>query len=144
MKADLYQDAIVALAKEAARAGRLEAADASITLDNPLCGDRVTIDVKLAGDRIVDLAHRVRGCLLCEASAAVIGANAVGETAVRLKESETGVRAMLEGKSTTTTLWPGFEAFVRVADYRSRHACVLLPLEALREAVAAARTGKSE
>jgi nitrogen fixation NifU-like protein len=144
MKADLYQDAIVALAKAAARAGRLEAPDASITLDNPLCGDRVTIDVKLAEDRIVGLAHRVRGCLLCEASASAIGASAVGETAFRLNDWETGVRTMLEGNPTNTALWPGFEAFVRVADYRSRHACVLLPIEALREAVAAARTGKSE
>jgi nitrogen fixation protein NifU and related proteins len=144
MKADLYQDAIVAQAKQATRAGRLEAPDASITLDNPLCGDRVTIDVKLAGDRIVDMAHRVRGCLLCEASASVIGANAVGQTAGKLTAAERNVRAMLDGTSTGDALWPGVEAFAPVAAYKSRHACVLLPLEALLKAIRTARTGGSE
>jgi nitrogen fixation protein NifU and related proteins len=135
MKADLYQDAIVAHAKQATRAGRLEAPDASVTLDNPLCGDRVTIDVKLANGRIVDLAHRVRGCLLCEASASVIGANAIGEPAGKLQDAEHDVRAMLEGRHAHNALWPGFEAFAPVTAYKSRHACVLLPLEALRKAV---------
>lgn len=141
MKTDLYQDAIVAQAKQATRAGRLDSPDASVTLDNPLCGDRVTIDVKLAGDRIADLAHRVRGCLLCEASASAIGASVVGESADRLKQANQDVRAMLEGAGAGTPPLPGFEIFAPVAGYKSRHACVLLPLEAVLEAVATARNG---
>ncbi len=143
MKADLYQDAIVAQAKQATRAGRLEAPDASITLDNPLCGDRVTIDVKLAGDRIAAMAHRVRGCLLCEASASVVGANAIGQSADALVAAQRDLRASLEGPSAKNALWPGMETFAPVAGYKSRHACVLLPLEALLKAVRAARTGGS-
>lgn len=143
MKADLYQDAIVAHAKRAARAGRLDAPDASITLDNPLCGDRVTIDVKLSGDRIADMAHRVRGCLLCEASASIVGANAIGQTAATAIAAQRDLRARLDGGSAEGTLWPGMEAFAPVAGYKSRHACVLLPLEALLKAVDAARTGGS-
>lgn len=42
------------------------------TVDNPLCGDRVTIDVKLAGGKLAAIGHQVRGCLLCEAAAATI------------------------------------------------------------------------
>ena len=143
MKADLYQDVIVAQAKQATRAGRLDAPDASITLDNPLCGDRVAIDIKLAGGRIVDMAHRVRGCLLCEASASVVGANAIGQSADTAAAMQRDLRASLEG-STENGLWPGMEAFAPVADYKSRHACVLLPLEALLKAVDAARTGGRE
>ena len=38
--------------------------------DNPLCGDRVTIDVRLDDSgKIAEIAHQVRGCLLCQASA---------------------------------------------------------------------------
>jgi nitrogen fixation NifU-like protein len=143
VKADLYQEAIVAQAKQATRAGRLGAPDASITLDNPLCGDRVTIDVKLAGGSIVDMAHRVRGCLLCEASASVIGANAIGQTAGTLTAAQRDLWASLDGSSAWNALWPGMEVFAPVAGYRSRHACVLLPLEALLNAVNAARTGGS-
>ncbi len=39
----------MALAHDETRAGRLDGADASATVDNPLCGDRVTLDVRLDG-----------------------------------------------------------------------------------------------
>src|SRR6185503_8145315 len=85
---DLYQDRIVAQAKAATRAGRLEAPDATLTRDNPLCGDRITLDIRFDGKRIADLAHRVRGCLLCEAAASAIGAHAVGKTAADVAAAE--------------------------------------------------------
>lgn len=130
---ELYQDAIVALAKSATRAGRLQPADASLTRDNPLCGDRVTLDIRLDGSRIADIAHRVRGCLLCEAAASVIGAQAIGKTAADIEAAERGVRALLETGRKDPALWPGLESFSPVHDYASRHTCVLLPFETLRE-----------
>ena len=75
----LYHDRIVALAKSRAGAGKLEAPTASARRDNPLCGDRVTMDVRLDDqDRIVELAHQVRGCALCQASAVALAARATG------------------------------------------------------------------
>lgn len=141
MKPDLYHDAIVAQARAATRAGRLEGADASATLDNPLCGDRVTIDVKLERGRIADIAHRVRGCLLCEAAASAIGTDAIGKTAGDVETAGDSVRRMLEDGDATVP-WPAFEVFAPVREYRSRHACVLLPLEALREALSGAPSGE--
>lgn len=135
MKPELYHDAILAQAKAATRAGRLEAPDASVTLDNPLCGDRVTIDIRLDGTRIVDLGHKVRGCALCQAAASAIGAAAVGQDADAVQKTEDALRAMLEGAPRAEPLWPSLEAFEPVRDYKSRHACVLLPFEALRTAI---------
>ena len=57
MKADLYQDAIVVQAKQATRAGRLEAPDASITLDNPAKG--AITSTQLTGTA-AQLTQRVR------------------------------------------------------------------------------------
>jgi nitrogen fixation protein NifU and related proteins len=140
---DLYQDAIVAQAKAATRAGRLDPADASLTRDNPLCGDRVTIDVRLKDGRIADLAHRVRGCLLCEAAASAIGANAVGKTLADIENAEKGVHALLEGGCRAPDLWRELDNFLPVRDYASRHTCVLLPFETLRELLASVRRGGS-
>jgi len=139
---DLYQDAIVAQAKAATRAGRLDHPDGSLTRDNPLCGDRVTLDIRLDGDRIGDIAHRVRGCLLCEASASAIGANAIGKTAADVAAAEKGVRDFLESGRPDPRLWPGLDAFAPVRDYASRHTCVLLPFETLRELMARASEKK--
>ena len=69
----LYQDRIVALAKAKTGAGKLAAPTKSARRDNPLCGDRVTIDVKLDDSgQIAEIAHQVRGCLLCQASASAL------------------------------------------------------------------------
>jgi nitrogen fixation NifU-like protein len=135
---DLYQDRIVAQAKAATRAGRLEAPDATLTRDNPLCGDRITLDIRLDGKRIADLAHRVRGCLLCEAAASAIGANAIGKTAADVDAAEQGLRALLATQRANPALWPGLEVFAPVHDHASRHSCVLLPFETLRELLAQA------
>ena len=82
--AELYHAAIVEAARRACGSGRLDNPDASVSVDNPLCGDRVSIDVHVAGGRLRGVAHRVRGCLLCEAAASIIATNAIGETAQEL------------------------------------------------------------
>ena len=72
MSDELYQEALLKLAKESPRKGRLEPNDASVRLDNPLCGDRVTLDLHLMDGRIDAVGHEVKGCLLCEAAAAKV------------------------------------------------------------------------
>jgi nitrogen fixation NifU-like protein len=133
MSEDLYQQAILDLAKSAAGAGRLIDADASVTLDNPLCGDRITIDVKVTDGRLQAVGHKVRGCALCEAAASLIGGEAAGRTVDELKDAYSGVGAMLT--SDADPPWPGLSAFDPVRAFKSRHECVLLPFEALAEAL---------
>ncbi len=61
---ELYQERIVALAKAKTGAGKLAMPTKSARRDNPLCGDRVTIDVTLDGSgRIAEIGQQVRGCL---------------------------------------------------------------------------------
>ena len=87
MSDDLYHQAILDLARRATGHGRLEAPQASVRVDNPLCGDRVTLDLDLVDGRVSAVAHQVRGCLLCQAAAAVIGARAPGESPTALREN---------------------------------------------------------
>ena len=82
---ELYQKDLLRLAANAARAKRLESPDASVTVDNPLCGDRVTIDLSLANERISAVGYDVKGCVLWQGSVAELGAHAVGETAQSLR-----------------------------------------------------------
>ena len=135
MSADLYQEKILALAHDDARAGRLDSPDATATVDNPLCGDRVTIDVSLKDGRIHEIAHHVRGCVLCQASAAALAAKAVGETGESLAHAAESLRAMLTGGAAPSGPWAGFDAFTPVAEHKSRHSCVLLPFDAVAEAL---------
>lgn len=134
----LYQTAIVGLARAANGKGRLDAPDGSATVDNPLCGDRITIDVRMDGQRVAAFGHQVRGCLLCEATASVIGAHATGATRAELVAASEAAKTMLKDANAAAPQWPEMGAFVPVRAHRSRHSCVLLPFEALTKALAAA------
>ncbi len=139
MTDQLYHQAILELAKQAGRTPRLEAPDASVTVDNPLCGDRVTLDLTLADGRVDAVGHKVRGCLLCQAAAAVIAARAPGETPAALQQTAGRLdRAIRKEPAAAEGLWPELAAFAPVHAHRSRHDCVLLPFEALTRALAEA------
>jgi nitrogen fixation NifU-like protein len=132
MSDELYHRAILELAKKAREARRLETPDASVTVDNPLCGDRVTLDLTLADGRVQEIGHKVRGCLLCQAAAVAIGERAPGETPAALRKVAKDLGDAIAGAPEGTgEHWPELAAFAPVHAHKSRHECVLLPFEAL-------------
>ncbi|HUN53090.1 MAG TPA: iron-sulfur cluster assembly scaffold protein [Candidatus Sulfotelmatobacter sp.] len=134
---DIYQTDLLRLAAEATGAGRLAEADASVTTDNPLCGDRITLDLKLAGGKVSALGHDVKACVLCQAAASVIGRHAVGADSAALKAVAAAVARILkpDGLPAAAPGWPELQAFAPVSGHKSRHACVLLPFRALSQAL---------
>ena len=137
MSEALYHAALVERARAAFGKGRLEGADASATVDNPLCGDRVTLDLKLNEGRIAAIGHQVRGCLLCEAAAATIAEHLRGGGPTEIEAiSAAAKRLMKEGEGDPQ--WQCLEIFTPVHSAKSRRDCVLLPFEALRRAASAA------
>jgi nitrogen fixation NifU-like protein len=142
MTARLYHQAILDAAAARTGEGRLQHAHASATVDNPLCGDRVRVDVAVSGGRLDGVAHEVRGCLLCEAAASVIGANAPGEPLDQLAALRHALRDFLGSRSPgLPERWPALQMFAPVADHKSRHDCVMLPFDALVEALAKCERG---
>jgi nitrogen fixation NifU-like protein len=136
MRDELYHQAILELAKRAKAASRLSAPDVSVTVDNPLCGDRVTLDLTLADGRVREVGHRVRGCLLCQAAAVAIGERAPGATpaALRAVARDLG-EAIARAPEAAGRQWPELAVFAPVHAHKSRHDCVLLPFEALTRAL---------
>ena len=136
MRDELYHQAILELAKKARQASRLETPQASVTVDNPLCGDRVTLDLTLADGRVREVGHRVRGCLLCQAAAAAIGERAPGETPASLRAVARDLSDAIAGAPEAAHMpWPELAAFAPVHAHKSRHECVLLPFAALTQAL---------
>ena len=134
MSDQLYQERIVDLARAKTGVGKLAEPTKSARRDNPLCGDRVTIDVRLDGQgRIAEIAHQVRGCLLCQASASALSSVAVGRDAAGIAALRHDADRAL-GREDGEAGEP-FTAFLPVAAHKSRQECVLLPLEALKDAL---------
>jgi nitrogen fixation NifU-like protein len=136
----LYQDAIMTHAKSGVGAGRLDQPSVSATVDNPLCGDRVTVDLAIADGVISQVGHKVRGCLLCEASAAILAATLPGTPTGEIKGVADSVAEMIRNRGSVPQGWADLTAFEPVREVPSRHECVLLPFEAARKAAENAAT----
>ena len=136
MSDELYHAELVARAHAGRKRGRLPKPDRSVTLDNPLCGDRVTLDLTLSGNRIAAIGHQVRGCLLCEAAAETIARHAPGRTRGEVAEASCALTAILKkGAAAPQGEWASLAAFQPVHKAKSRRDCVLLPFEALAKAL---------
>jgi len=133
----IYHEAIKALAIAAVGHGALASPDGRALVDNPLCGDRVEMEINLLDSRVAALAHQVKGCLLCRAAASIIGKHAVGAGRGEIERISIGVSEMLEKQAPPPAGWRELDAFVPVHGHRSRYRCVLLPFEALLAALRA-------
>jgi nitrogen fixation protein NifU and related proteins len=69
---DMYREVILEHYKEPHNAGTLEAPDISHEDSNPLCGDRVKIDLKVENGIITDVRFQGRGCAISQASASLL------------------------------------------------------------------------
>jgi nitrogen fixation protein NifU and related proteins len=69
---ELYRDVILDHNKRPRNFGRLDPADAHADGHNPLCGDRLSVFVKMSGDRIEDLKFEGKGCAISTASASLM------------------------------------------------------------------------
>jgi nitrogen fixation protein NifU and related proteins len=77
---DLYREQILDHYRNPRNHGTLDDPDATFEDTNPLCGDRVRIDVKLDGERIADIRFSGRGCAISQAAASMLTELAKGQT----------------------------------------------------------------
>ena len=135
MNATLYDQAIKELARAAHGSGTLAAPDAVVRLDNPYCGDRIELALRIGEGSIAALAHQTRGCLLCLAAASLIGLHAPGARVIHVEQGAAALDALLTGGDLPPGAWEQLEVFRPVIDYPARHDCVRLPMQALRKAL---------
>ncbi|WP_119301843.1 iron-sulfur cluster assembly scaffold protein [Dongia deserti] len=138
MSEALYHKALVDRARAAFGKGRLPDATSSATVDNPLCGDRVTLDLAVKDGHIETITHHVRGCLLCEAAAATIAEFCRGNSKDELDAITQAARKLMAEGGGLEPRWQCLEIFRPVHGAKSRRDCVLLPFEALKRAASAA------
>lgn len=98
------------------------------------CGSRVRMKVTLDGDgRVATLTQAVEACAFGQASAALVGAGAIGRTLAEADAAAAAVAAWLAGGPEPG--WPGIAALDPVRSRPGRHGAVLLPFQALAAAI---------
>lgn len=76
----LYQEIILDHYRNPQNKGLREPFDVEVRHVNPVCGDEVTMRVRLAGDRIEDVSYDSEGCSISQASESVLTELVIGRT----------------------------------------------------------------
>jgi NifU-like protein involved in Fe-S cluster formation len=138
MSDPLYAKDLLRLAARAEGAGRLSPFDTEGRAHNPTCGDRVGVTLRLDGrGRVSAVAHETTACVLAQASASILGAHLMGldeQAVLRLREE---VGAMLQTGAVPPAPFADYAALAGAATFKSRHTCVLLPIDAVLDALKA-------
>jgi nitrogen fixation NifU-like protein len=69
---DLYRDYILEHYRRPHNFGVIEDANAQHEGSNPLCGDRITMQLRLSGGKIAAVGFTGRGCAISQASASLL------------------------------------------------------------------------
>jgi nitrogen fixation NifU-like protein len=133
MSDPLYRKEILRLAADAHGAGHLSGPHVSATAQNTACGDKVTVDLAVdAQGRVTAMAHDTKACVLAQASASILGQSLKGATREDVETLANDIATMLVTKGAPPALpFDGYSAFEGAVEHRTRHRCVLLPLEAV-------------
>jgi len=85
MAADLYREIILDHYRNPRNRGTLDPHDYSAEDVNPLCGDEVRIDVRVADDKVDEIKFSGRGCAVSQASASILTEMVEGMTLDEVK-----------------------------------------------------------
>ena len=134
---ELYQEVILDHSRHPRHFGELENATHKAEGYNPLCGDKVTIFVKVEDGVVRDISFQGSGCAISTASASLLTEALKGKT---LKDAEALFESFHE---LVTGLQPAHDepglgklaAFSGVCDYPTRVKCATLAWHALHAAL---------
>ncbi|MFO0957926.1 MAG: SUF system NifU family Fe-S cluster assembly protein [Isosphaeraceae bacterium] len=78
----LYREEILDHYHSSAHRGRLVSPDRQVDMDNPLCGDRIHLEVALTDDKqaIDQIRFDGHGCAISQAAASILAENVEGKT----------------------------------------------------------------
>jgi nitrogen fixation NifU-like protein len=135
---DLYQEVILDHTKKPRNFRKMESATNSAKGHNPLCGDRLTVYLKLENDVVKDISFEGSGCAISTASASMMTESLKGKTKAEAEVLFQRFHKLLTGKSE-----PAQEAselgklavFSGVREFPVRVKCATLSWHTLRAAL---------
>jgi len=136
----LYQDAIMQRSRSPKHGTRLAVFDAEARGDNPMCGDRVHVFLRHAGDVVAELGFEARGCAISIASADLMAEAVAGQSHARITEIIAAVNEAVRSGELPDPELAALKPLAAVHEAKSRLKCATLPWGALQSALAAQRS----
>ncbi len=137
---DLYQELILDHNRKPRNCRKLTSPTRGAEGYNPLCGDRVTVEIALEGDVIRDVGFQGCGCAISRASASLMTADIKGKPVAEAEAAFARFRAMLTenpagGDDAAGAQLGKLAVFEGVREFPSRIKCATLPWHTLHAAL---------
>jgi nitrogen fixation protein NifU and related proteins len=131
---DLYQQVILDHNRKPRNFRKI--ADANRTAEgyNPLCGDRITVEVTMEDGIVKDVAFQGAGCAISKAAASMMTASVIGKPEREVDALFHRVHAMLTGANGPAEVGK-LAVFAGVREFPSRIKCATLAWHTLQAAL---------
>ena len=139
---ELYKEVILDHYKNPRNKRDLPGGEFSCALNNPLCGDQITIHAHLDDGRMAEVTFEGAGCSISQASASMMTEAVTGRSLEEAKLLAGEFRGMMEGAVEPDEASLGdLVALKGVVKYPVRIKCAVLAWDAFQEAVSAPGQG---
>ena len=117
---ELYQQIILDHNRAPRNFREVPDADRQAAGDNPLCGDRIHLGLKLENDRIADIGFTGSGCAISQASASLMTSAVKGRTVAEAEALFEAFHRMITDGSGDRTVLGKLAAFGGVREFPAR------------------------
>ena len=136
---DLYQAIILDHNRRPKNYGALDGATTSAEGRNPLCGDEVKVELRIADDEIADVRFTASGCAVSRASASIMTQAVKGKSRVEAERLFTQFHELVTGKlkpdQKESRAMGEMAAFSGVSRFPIRVKCASMPWHTLQAAL---------
>ena len=134
---ELYQEVILDHNKQPRNYRKLEDANRHAEGYNPLCGDQLTVYLKMEGDKVADIGFLGSGCAISKASSSMMTSTVKGKSQAEIEELFQKFHHMVTGKphAPVPEGLGKLEVFSGVCEFPSRVKCASLAWHTLRSAL---------
>jgi len=132
---DLYQQVILDHSKSPRNFHKLEGANRTAQGQNPLCGDQITLYLRVDNEVVQEISWEGSGCAISRASASILTTALKGKTVAEVKKLFDKVHEMVTTGKVNTEEVGKLAVFAGVHKFPARVKCAILPWHAALAAI---------
>jgi nitrogen fixation NifU-like protein len=132
---DLYRRVIMDHYKTPRNRGTIEEGSVTVNLNNPTCGDRISLQLQIADDIVQDVKFSGEGCSISMSSASMMTEAIKGKPTSEALELAGKFSSLMKGETVDFGDYEDIEALSGVNKFPARIKCATLAWNALRKGV---------
>ncbi|MWV44061.1 SUF system NifU family Fe-S cluster assembly protein [Paenibacillus sp. HJL G12] len=132
---DLYRRVIMDHYKNQRNRGKFEDGTVTVDLNNPTCGDKISLQLKVDNGIVQDAKYTGEGCSISMSSASMMTEAVKGKTVEEAQDLASRFSSLMQGEDVHFDDYEDIEALSGVNKFPARIKCATLAWNALRKGI---------